>query len=65
MATIYLKSRIKRFFVDADGEVVFALYEDIDGDVHYGYLNRPHERDKMCACQFHKLFKQLLEDEQV
>lgn len=65
MAKIYLKRRIEKFFTDEDGEVVFALYEDVDGHVHFYYLNRPHERDKKCECHFFKEYRHLVEDGQI
>ncbi|WEK65470.1 hypothetical protein [Paenibacillus polymyxa] len=41
--------RIERFYTDEDGELVFALYEDIDGYVHYRYCTFDTDKHSMLS----------------
>ncbi|MFD1362694.1 hypothetical protein ACFQ4A_13625 [Lentibacillus salinarum] len=48
MTKIYLKRKYECFFQHKeDGEVVFALYEDIDGNVHYKQIDYDTEKYSM------------------
>ncbi|KAE8560226.1 hypothetical protein [Paenibacillus polymyxa] len=53
---IHLKRRIERFYVDEDGDTVFALYEDIDGYVHYRYCTFDTDKYTMLSVLFYKNF---------
>ncbi|OMF50854.1 hypothetical protein BK135_00905 [Paenibacillus peoriae] len=55
---IQLKRGIERFYVDEDGDTVFALYEDIDGYVHYRYCNYDTDKYTMLSQAFDKEFKE-------
>ncbi|RGL39132.1 hypothetical protein DXC69_03845 [Paenibacillus polymyxa] len=55
---IHLKRRIERFYTDEDGELVFALYEDIDGYVHYRYCTFDTDKYSMLSVLFDKEFKE-------
>ncbi|MBE7901212.1 hypothetical protein G7L40_21065 [Paenibacillus polymyxa] len=55
---IHLKRRIERFYTDEDGELVFALYEDIDGYVHYRYCTFDTDKHSMLSVLFEKEFKE-------
>jgi hypothetical protein len=61
MATIHIKRTIRKFYEDDDGDVVFALYEDVDCYVHFYYLYQPGTRDKMIEPIFSKEYKELAE----
>ncbi len=48
---------IYRFYADTDGTVVYALYQDREGDIHYNDI-RPHaEPEKLSRQEFHRQFK--------
>ncbi|QDA30278.1 hypothetical protein FGY93_25280 (plasmid) [Paenibacillus polymyxa] len=53
---IHLKRRIERFYVDEDGELTFALYEDIEGYIHYRYCNYDTDKHNMLSVLFYKNF---------
>lgn len=53
----HLKRRIEQFYTDDEDNTIFALYEDIDGDIHYRYTNFDTDQYKMCASCFNKEFK--------
>ncbi|KAF6584976.1 hypothetical protein [Paenibacillus sp. EKM211P] len=55
---IHLKRRIERFYTDEDGELVFALYEDIDGYVHYRYCTFDTDKYSMLSVLFDKEFQE-------
>lgn len=55
LAAIHIKRRIERFY-DADGETVFALYEDTEGNIHYQSIGFDSERLQMLSQQFYRDF---------
>ncbi|KAF6564765.1 hypothetical protein G9G63_10175 [Paenibacillus sp. EKM202P] len=55
---IHLKRRIERFYVDEDGDTVFALYEDIEGYIHYRYCTWDTDKYKLLSQAFKKEFKE-------
>lgn len=57
MTTIHIKRSMRKFFESADGELVFALYEDVDGDIHYRYCTYDTDKHRLCSCRFYKSFK--------
>ncbi|PWW06311.1 hypothetical protein DFQ01_103213 [Paenibacillus cellulosilyticus] len=61
MPTVYIKRTIRKFYADDDGDVVYAMYEDVDSYVHFYYLNQPGTRDKMIEPIFFKEYKQIEE----
>ncbi|EHS59423.1 hypothetical protein [Paenibacillus sp. Aloe-11] len=61
---IHLKRRIERFYTDEDGQLVFALYEDIDGYVHYRYCTFDTDIYTMLSQAFFKEFKEDKANEQ-
>ncbi|AIQ16726.1 hypothetical protein H70357_08685 [Paenibacillus sp. FSL H7-0357] len=56
MATIHLKRRIERFYDDSEGETVFALYEDVDGYVHYQSVGFDADRQLVLSRLFYRMF---------
>ncbi|MEK4986898.1 hypothetical protein NYE46_07655 [Listeria sp. FSL L8-0308] len=44
--------------MDEDGDTVFALYEDIDGYVHYRYCGYDTDKYTMLSQAFDKEFKE-------
>lgn len=55
MVAIRIKKHIERFY-DAATETVFALYEDIDGNVHYQSIGYDTDRQQMLSQQFYRDF---------
>lgn len=55
LATIHIKRRIESFY-DAAGETVFALYEDVDRNIHYQSIGFDAERMQMLSQQFYRDF---------
>ncbi|ADO59787.1 hypothetical protein PPSC2_26225 (plasmid) [Paenibacillus polymyxa SC2] len=56
MSKIRLKRRIERFYTDVDGDLVFALYEDIEGNIHYRYCTFDTDKYTMLSQAFLKHF---------
>lgn len=48
---------INKFYADADGTVIYALYQDSEGYVHYNDIAPHAEQDKMPAAEFHRQYK--------
>ncbi len=48
---------INKFYTDADGTVVYALYQDNEGYVHFNDIAPHAEQDKMPVTEFHNKFK--------
>ncbi|MGR6763175.1 hypothetical protein ACU1JV_15160 [Paenibacillus sp. T2-29] len=44
--------------MDEDGDTAFALFEDIDGYVHYRYCNYETDKYTMLSQAFKKEFKE-------
>jgi hypothetical protein len=44
--------------VDEDGDTVFALYEDIEGYIHYRYCTLDTDKYEMLSVLFEKEFKE-------
>ncbi|MEK3849892.1 hypothetical protein MKX59_12615 [Paenibacillus sp. FSL R7-0340] len=42
--------------MDEDGDTVFALYEDIEGYIHYRYCNYDTDKHNMLSVLFYKNF---------
>lgn len=60
ITTIHLKRRINHFYTDNDdGNLAYALYEDIEGNIHYRYCNCDTDDYKMCASCFEREFSRL------
>ncbi|MBP1906825.1 hypothetical protein J2Z32_003489 [Paenibacillus turicensis] len=55
----HLKRRINQFYEDGEGDTVYALYEDIDGDIHYRYINFDTDKYKVRVGRFEREFKRL------
>ncbi|MFD1884021.1 hypothetical protein [Paenibacillus wenxiniae] len=48
---------INKFYTDSDGTVVYALYQDNEGYVHFNDIAPHTEPDKMPVTEFHHRFK--------
>ncbi|WP_096269481.1 hypothetical protein [Paucisalibacillus globulus] len=58
MKTIYLKRRIEKFFTDGISEV-FALYEDVDGYIHFKNCYADAEKEQLVESQFYKEYREV------
>ncbi|MFD1990077.1 hypothetical protein ACFSGI_08910 [Paenibacillus nicotianae] len=56
---IHLKRRIERFYTDTDEREVFALYEDVDENIHFKYTDYDTDMHQMHSCHFEKQFKRI------
>ncbi|WP_017814436.1 hypothetical protein [Paenibacillus shenyangensis] len=58
MAKIKIKRRIEQFYVELeDGSTVFALYEDVNHNIHYRYVSMDPEKYVMVDREFYRQFK--------
>lgn len=53
-----MKRRIGKFFESKDGEVVFALKEDDEGEIHYRYCTYDTDTYQISEGKFYKEFSQ-------
>lgn len=61
---IKLKRRLNQFFISDDQDLVFAMYVDIDDNVHYRYCNYDTDKHEMLEQQFFKEFTLFREEEE-
>lgn len=55
----HLKRRIERFYIDQDdGRTAFALFEDVDGNIHYRYTDFDTDQYQLPVMEFYQQFKQ-------
>lgn len=54
----HLKRRIERFYIDLDdGRIAYALYEDVDGNIHYRYIDYDTDKYRLPVMEFYRQFK--------
>lgn len=54
---IRIKRRINLFYIYESKSLIFALYEDADGNIHYRYMNYDTNKYKMYNSDFNKQFQ--------
>ncbi|KQO04622.1 hypothetical protein ASF12_13920 [Paenibacillus sp. Leaf72] len=55
---IYIRQKLYYFFESiSDVELVFAMYEDVDGDIHYRRTDYDTDKHTMPASHFYNQFR--------